>query len=284
LAPINPVALRRQAYAPFVDALRANMRHAGVLRIDHVMALKHLYWVPRGATPAAGAYVAYPFDDLRHILALESRRHGCAVIGEDLGTVPAGFRETMQEAQVLSYRVLLFERDAAGGFAAPGTYPPLAAASFSTHDIATLQGFWLGRDLEWRRSLHLYPDEAAPAADTEERRQDRRRLLDALIAAGLLDRAEADRLLPEPDAPVWRPSLATAVHRFLGRTASRLVLLQMEDALGEVEQANLPGTVDEHPNWRRKLGLALEALAGDAMFRDQTAAVAAGRAERKGGA
>jgi 4-alpha-glucanotransferase len=284
LAPINPVALRRQSYAPFIGALRANMRHAGVLRIDHVMALKHLYWVPRGATPAAGAYVAYPFDDLRRILALESRRQGCAVIGEDLGTVPAGFRETMQEAHVLSYRVLLFERDAAGGFAAPDTYPPLAAASFSTHDIATLQGFWLGRDLEWRRALDLYPDEAARTGDEYERRQDRRRLLDALIGAGLLDRAEADRLLPSVDAPAWRPSLATAVHRFLGRTRSRLVLLQMEDALGEVEQANLPGTVDQHPNWRRKLGLSLEALAGDPMFRDQTAAVAAGRTERRGGA
>jgi 4-alpha-glucanotransferase len=187
----------------------------------------------------------------------------------------------MQEAQVLSYRVLLFERDAAGGFAAPETYAPLAAASFSTHDIATLRGFWLGRDLEWRRALDLYPDEAARTGDEYERRQDRRRLLDALLGAGLLDRHEVDRLLPSVDAPSWRPSLATAVHRFLGRTRSRLVLLQMEDAVGEIEQANLPGTVDQHPNWRRKLGLALEALAEDPMFRDQTAAVAAGRAERK---
>jgi 4-alpha-glucanotransferase len=274
--------MRRQAYAPFIAALRANMRHAGVLRIDHVMALKHLYWVPRGAAPADGAYVAYPFDDLRRILALESRRHGCAVVGEDLGTVPAGIREAMQEARVLSYRVLLFERDHHGGFAPPATYPPLAAATFSTHDIATLAGFWLGRDLEWRRALDLYPSDAARAGDVDGRRLDRRRLLERLLAEGLLDHAAAERLLPADDAPQWDPVLARAVHRLLGRATSRLALFQIEDALGEIEQANLPGTIDEHPNWRRRLGAELEDLSREAMFLDVTAALAEGRAEKAG--
>ncbi|MGH7090687.1 MAG: 4-alpha-glucanotransferase, partial [Stellaceae bacterium] len=143
LAPLNPVMLRRAAYRPFIAALRANMRHAGMLRIDHAMMLKQLYWVPRGAPPSEGAYVGYPFADLLGILALESARNRCAVIGEDLGTVPPGFSEILNDAGVLSYRLLLFERTEDGGFLPPKAYPRPAAAAFSTHDIATLKGFWL---------------------------------------------------------------------------------------------------------------------------------------------
>jgi 4-alpha-glucanotransferase len=266
LAPVNPVALRAAAYAPFIAALRANMRHAGVLRIDHVMALKQLYWVPRGASPAQGTYVAYPFDDLRRIVALESHRHRCAVIGEDLGTVPKGFREAMQETGVLSYRLMLFERDRTGHFLPPDAYPELASAAFSTHDIATLKGFWLGRDLAWRRELDLYPDREAAEQDPQERRRDRRRLLDALIRAGVLPEVARARLLPREDEPLYEPELAEAIHRFLARSKSRLVLMQIEDVLGELEQANLPGTVDEHPNWRRRLGLSLDRILADPHF------------------
>jgi 4-alpha-glucanotransferase len=266
LAPTNPVALRRQAYRPFIAALRANMRHAGVLRLDHVMALMHLYWIPRGASAAEGTYVSYPFADLRRILALESMRQRCAVIGEDLGTVPDGFREAMSESGVLSYRVLLFERDPAGDFLPPQAYPELATASFSTHDIATLKGFWLGRDLEWRRELDLYPSAEAGEADRRERRRDRKRLLDALIAAGTLSRADARRLLSSEERHTYQPVLAEAVYRFLARSKTRLVLLQIEDVLGELEQPNLPGTIDEHPNWRRKLSRLIEEMIGDAEF------------------
>ena len=279
LAPVNPVVLRRQAYAPFIAALRANMRHAGVLRIDHVMALMHLYWVPRGASPAEGAYVDYPFDDLRRILALESQRQSCAVIGEDLGTVPAGFREAMRETRVLSYRLVLFERGRGGRFLPPEDYPELATASFSTHDLATLRGFWLGRDLEWRKLLDLYPSADMAEKDRQERRRDRRRLLDALIQAGTLAPEAAKRLLPNDDEPVFEPELAEAVHRFLGRTKSRLTLMQVEDAVGELEQANLPGTVYEHPNWRRKLSLALDQMLHDPLFLRITAAIAEARQE-----
>jgi 4-alpha-glucanotransferase len=264
LAPFNPMALRRAAYAPFIAALRANMRNAGILRIDHVMALRQLYWVPSGAAPSEGTYVAYPFFDLRRIVALESRRQHCAVIGEDLGTVPEGFREVMTEAGVLSYRLLLFERDEKGAFLPPERYPAQASAAFSTHDLATVRGFWLGRDLEWRRDLALYPNADAAAADKEERRRDRRLLLVALVAAGVLTDEAAKRVLPGEDAPHFTPELAVAIHRFLGRSPAALVLVQIEDALGELEQANLPGTVDQHANWRRKLSRTLDAIAGDA--------------------
>ena len=135
--------------------------HDGILRIDHVMSLQRLYWVPSGLPATLGAYVNYPFGDLLRLVALESRRQGCAVIGEDLGTVPEGFRERMQEANVLSYRVFVFERRGDGSFIPPGDYPPLAAASAATHDLATLKGFWLGQDIAWRRRLQLYPDAAA---------------------------------------------------------------------------------------------------------------------------
>jgi 4-alpha-glucanotransferase len=264
LAPINPMALRRAAYAPFIAALRANMRNAGILRIDHVMSLMHLYWIPNCVAARGGTYVAYPFTDLLRIVALESWRQRCAVIGEDLGTVPPGFREVMAEAGVLSYRLLLFERDEKGAFLSPQRYPALASAAFSTHDIATLRGFWLARDLEWRRDLALYPNADAAATDIEERRRDRRLLLAALVAAGVLTEDAAKHLLPDENAPHFSPELAVAVHRFLGRSPAVLGLMQIEDALGELEQANLPGTVDQHPNWRRKLSRSIEVMAGDA--------------------
>lgn len=281
LAPINPMMLRRRAYAPFIAALRANMRHAGMLRIDHAMGLKQLYWVPRGAGPAHGAYVAYPFDDMLGILALESMRNRCAVIGEDLGTVPPGFSRTLNDAAVLSYRVLLFERDeGTGEFVPPRAYERQAAAAFSTHDLPTLRGFWLGTDLAWRLRLGLYPSALAGDEDVRRRRVDRRLLLDALLAEGVIAPATARRLLPADDAPVFATELAEAVHRFLGRTNAALTLVQIEDALGEGEQPNLPGTVHEHPNWRRKLSCALEDWPRDASFAAVIAALDRARKER----
>jgi 4-alpha-glucanotransferase len=281
LAPPNPVELRRRAYAPFIAALRANMRHAGVLRIDHAMALMQLYLVPRGVAPDRGAYVAYPFDDLLGLVALESVRNRCAVIGEDLGTVPQGFSARLNEANVLSYRLMLFERAHDGGFLRPGAYLRAAAATFSSHDLPTLKGFWLGRDLDWRQKLDLYPDADAALRDRTQRRVDRRRLLDALLAEGLLAPEAARRLLPTDDAPHFAPELAVAVHRFLGRTASALALTQVEDATGEEEQPNVPGTIDEHPNWRRRLSRTLEDLSRDPTFAELCAALDEER--KKGG-
>ncbi len=279
LAPINPLALRRRAYAPFIAALRANMRHAGALRIDHVMALQHLYWVPGGMSAAAGAYVSYPFEDLLRILALESHRHRCAVIGEDLGTVPEGFRERMREANVLSYRVLVFERHADGSFIPPDQYSELSAASVGTHDLATFRGYWTGRDLDWRRRLDLYPTAEHRRVDEENRARERRLLLDALVREGVLPPGAADQFLQPDDTEAHQAGLSEAVHRYLGRSTSRFVLAQIEDAVGELEQANLPGTIDEHPNWRRKLSLSVEEILDDPAFRQLAAALNEARAQ-----
>jgi 4-alpha-glucanotransferase len=268
LAPINPLALRRQGFAPMIAALRANMRHAGILRIDHVMSLQRLYWVPSGCPATAGAYINYPFRELLRLVALESRRQGCAVIGEDLGTVPDGFRETMQRANVLSYRIFMFERRSDGSFIPPGDYPPLAAASAATHDLATLKGFWLGRDVEWRRRLGVYPDAAAEAAEAAERHRDRYLLLEALAREGLLAPERFGEFLPPDREPVYCADLGEAILAYLARSRARLALVQIEDVAGEAEQANLPGTTDGHPNWRRRLSIGLDQLfAGPEMAR-----------------
>jgi 4-alpha-glucanotransferase len=258
LAPINPLVLRRQGFAPLITALRANMRHAGILRIDHVMGLQRLYWIPDGSPATVGAYVSYPFHDLLQIVALESRRQGCAVVGEDLGTVPEGFRETMRAANALSYRVFVFERGEGGRFAPPRDYPALAAASAATHDLATLKGFWLGHDIAWRKRLGLYPDQAAAETEMAERRRDRYLLLEALAAEGLLPRKRFSEVLATDDTPNYTAELGEAIHTYLARSRARLMLVQLEDVAGESEQANLPGTTDAHPNWRRRLSLRLE--------------------------
>ena len=263
LAPVNPLVLRRQGFAPFVASLRANMRHAGMLRIDHVMSLKRLYWIPSGVEAKAGTYVNYPFDDLLRLLALESQRHACAIVGEDLGTVPEGFRETMRSANALSYRIFVFERREDGGFVPPAEYPPLAAASAATHDIATLKGFWLGGDIAWRKRLGLYPDRDALAAEMADRDRDRRLLLDALLREGLLTQDHIGKFLPQSGEPVYSTELRDAVLTYLARSRARMMLVQLEDVISETEQANLPGTTEEHPNWRRHLSRTLEEILGD---------------------
>ena len=276
LAPLSPLGLREAAYRPFIAMLRANMRHAGALRIDHVMALQHLFWIP--ADGSDGAYVEYPFQDLLRIVALESRRNNCLVIGEDLGTVPEGFRPAMERAGILSYRVLYFERTPDGDFKPPRAYPEAAMATISTHDLATFKGYWTGHDLAWRRRLDLYPDPAAGDRDLWERGMDRHRLLQALSAEGLRPMLYTS----DEGAQPYTPDLARAVYRYLARSPGRIVMVQIEDALGEIEQPNLPGTVDQHPNWRRRLTLDVEQIAGNTEVRALIEAIAAGRREAGG--
>ena len=266
LAPVNPLALRQAGFHPFIAALRANMRHAGVLRIDHVMSLQRLYWVPRGRTAVDGAYVTYPFEQLLRLVALESHRQRCAVVGEDLGTVPPAFRETMQRANLLSYRIVAFERRADGKFLRPWEYPALAAASAATHDLPTLKGFWLGRDIAWRHRLGSYPDAAVEAAELKERYSSRWQLLEALEAEGLMPRDRFGQFISDNADPVFTEELGLAILAFLARSRARLMLVQLEDVAAEEEQANLPGTDDEHPNWRRKLAMRLEELLASSEF------------------
>ena len=277
LAPVNPLILRRQGFAPFIASLRANMRHAGILRIDHVMSLSRLYWIPSGMEARGGAYVTYPFDDLLRLIALESHRHGCAVVGEDLGTVPEGFRDTMRSANLLSYRVLVFERRADGSFVPPAEYPALAAASAATHDLATLKGFWLGNDLAWRRRLGLYPDVGAAEAEAIQRGGDRDLLLEALVTDRVLAPERLGQFVSDNGAPIYTTGLGEAILTYLARSRARLMLVQLEDVLAESEQANLPGTTDAHPNWRRRPSCDLNEIVYGPDLQRVAALIAEGR-------
>ncbi len=265
LPPLIPDRLRQLAYAPFVDTLRANMRHAGALRIDHVMGLMRLFWTPNGKDADQGAYVRYPFSDLLGILALESQRHRCLIIGEDLGTVPDEVRTALAAAGVLSYRLLYFERAAADEFKPPAAYPAQALVAASTHDLPTLAGWWAGRDIAWRDELGLFPSPATKGEQLDARKRDRGALLRALHEQGVLPESIP---LDAGATPAMTAELATALQAFLARTPSQVLVIQLEDIIGAVEQANLPATVDTHPNWRRKLALALEAWPEDRRLMD----------------
>lgn len=264
LAAPSPTALRTNAYAHFADTLRETMRHAGAVRIDHAFGLQRLFWIPDGAPAHAGAYVRYPFDEMMRIVKLESVRNRCLVIGEDLGTLPEGFHDAMERAHVLSYRVLWFERAEDGGFKPPEAWPELALAAATTHDLPTVIGFWLGRDLDWRDRLGLHPSPEAGRSMREERRRDRE-LLGRVLGLG----AEAADVAPA--------ELVTRLYAHIARAPSRLLAAQLEDALEEAEAPNLPGTIDEHPNWRRRLPIDLEELFLDHRVRRLAAALRAVR-------
>jgi glycogen operon protein len=247
LPPPDPLAMARGGFEAFATLLRANMRHAGALRIDHVMALQRLFVVPNGAPASQGAYLSYPFDELVGVLALESQRARCVVIGEDLGTVPAGFREKMAPANVLSYRVLWFERQAQD-FAPPEAYPRKAVACASTHDLPTLAGWRLGADIDEKAALGLMTPEAA-AEERARRAEDVARLGAALAAQGF----SPEQLASDED-------FIAAIHAYVAKTPSALAMIQVDDLLGEKIAVNLPGTDRERPNWRRKLAREIGAL------------------------
>ena len=259
--PLHPIALRRSGYRMFVEVLRANMRAAGALRIDHVLGLMRTFWIPDGSSPADGAYVHNPFDELLACVILESHRNRCLVVGEDLGTLPEGLREVLQAAGLLSYRLLYFERGEAGRFLRPDEYPAQAVAAVSTHDLPTVTGYWTSHDIELRDRLR---DPAAPGSGPTrtERAQDRQLLLAALDQEGLAATGSHD-----DDPPLL------GIHRYLARSQSRLVLVQIEDLIRQLPQVNLPGTDREYPNWRRKLAASLTEIFADPGVHELIAAV-----------
>lgn len=256
LPPWIPHKLTEAAYEPFIELLRTNMRFAGALRMDHVMGLRRLFWVVRGLPAADGTYVSYPFEDLLGILALESQRNRCMVVGEDLGTVPDEVRHALNPAGVLSTRILYFERWGDGSMKPPRDYPVQAAAAVTTHDLPTLAGFWKGLDIELRGRLHMFPSEEVRQRQIASRASDRPHLLQALEGEGLLPASGS----AQPESfPEMTPELAQAVYAYLARSPSKLLLVQMEDSLGVAEQPNLPGTTEAvYPCWRLKLPIDLE--------------------------
>lgn len=256
LAPLHPIRLRAHAYQVFIDCVRQTMRHGGLLRIDHAMGLFRLFWIPKSSSPADGGYVTYPAQDLLGILALESNRSKTMLVGEDLGTVTSEIRAGLMQAGLLSCRLLLFEKTRSGAFLPPHRYPAQALASFSTHDLPTLRGFWIGHDIALKERLGLYPNAQGSARDRETRRRDRQALLNALHREGLLPPGyphDAEAVI-EPDETLIR-----AICAYVARTSCRLVVVSLEDLLGDIEMPNLPNALPEaYPIWRRKTGPGTE--------------------------
>ncbi|HUN41198.1 MAG TPA: 4-alpha-glucanotransferase [Acetobacteraceae bacterium] len=268
LTGFSPRTMENGGFAPFIATLRAALRNAGGIRIDHAMGLSRLWLVPEGADPAEGAYLAYPLTDLLRLLALESARHNAVVVGEDLGTVPEGFRETLDQNGVHGMRVLWFEREADEiAFKPAEDWDPTALAMSSTHDLPTVAGWWHGTDINVRAECGRLGPDNSPQNEAATRDRDRAALWQRLVTDGV---AQGDA--PPPDAP---QPLVDAALTFILRTRSPLAVLSMEDLLGLEEQANVPGTTDQHPNWRRRLPVpAATLLQGEAAARRVAAASA----------
>ena len=261
LPPMYPYQLYKQGYRPFIDLLRANMASAGALRIDHVMALLRLWWVPKAAENAGGgAYVYYPIMDLLGILALESVRNQAVVIGEDLGTVPDGIRDLLGQYGVYSYRVFFFETAEDGGYISPAHYPVQAMATLTTHDLPTLIGFWHCDDLRLGRELGLYKDDAQLHQLFAQRHANKQRILDSLHGHHVLPQ-DFERSVQHLGMD---KTLNYAMQRHVASASSQLLCLQLEDALQMSQPVNIPGTSTEYPNWRRKLSQPLEQWTQDA--------------------
>jgi 4-alpha-glucanotransferase len=237
LAGFNPAGLEDRQFEPFRRMLQASMRYAGAIRLDHVLGLKRLYLIPHGGQASQGAYIRFPFEAMLAVADLSSIEHGCIVVGEDLGTIPENFRETLADWGIWTYQVMLFERSGDGAFFPPESYRENALVSFGTHDVATFAGWRDQHDLAVKQALGMDPGETS---------EERHSALDAL------QRALQQRGLETADF--------ASVARYLADTPSRLLVISMEDVLGMRDQVNLPGTTNEHPNWRQRLPVSLEDL------------------------
>jgi 4-alpha-glucanotransferase len=258
--PPNSDAHRKSGYRLYRESIRKIVLHGGALRIDHVMRLFRLFWIPDGATPADGTYVRDYAEELMRILALESVRSQNIIIGEDLGTVTDEIRDMLARFRILSYRLFPFEKRNDKTYKQPSEYPGQALVASSTHDLATLCGFWVNRDVEARKTAGL-ADDSGYWGQIRDRKQEKQNMLNILHAEGLLPHwyeRDADRV-PEVDGP-----LHNAIVGFLARVPSMILLLNQEDLTKELNQQNLPGSTSEYPNWQRKMQVKLEELTSDA--------------------
>jgi 4-alpha-glucanotransferase len=247
LTAFSPRAMRQNGYGAFIEMLRATLAHAGGVRIDHALGLQRMWLVPEGESPVNGVYLAFPFDDMMNLISLEAWRHDAVVIGENLGTVPEGFDARIARAGMLGMSVLWFERDEDGAFKPAAAWSADNVAMSTTHDLPTIAGWWVARDIDWRAKLDMLGE-----VDEDTQRAERER--DKLALWQVLKPGSAD--LPE-EAPI------AEVLALLAQTAAPLVIVPIEDVLGVVEQPNLPATLDTHPNWRQRLDTPVAQLFAD---------------------
>jgi 4-alpha-glucanotransferase len=268
IPPQDPRQLRRTAYAPFAALVRASMRNCGALRLDHVMALFRQWWVPRGLKSVDGGYVHYPLEDLLGVVALESRRDQCLIVGEDLGVVPDEIRRALPQFGVYHYKVVMFEQKG-GEFVAPTDYVRHALATVTTHDLPTLRGWWTGHDIDLWEKLGFYADDSVGANARAERSLERQRLLRALRREGLWP--------DDNSAETYSAELSRAVHLYLGRSRAALVTVQLEDMIGMLEPVNVPGTSSEYSNWTRRMILSAREIFARQDVQELAAAMSASR-------
>ena len=256
LQPFHPLRMAAQGFAPFIELVRSNMRHCGALRLDHIMVLFRLWWIPNHNAALDGGYVHYPLRELVAILALESHRNRCVLIGEDLGTVPPEISRAMDEAGIYSYKVQMFERHQDGSFKPPADYQPHAMAVASTHDLPPLLGFWRGVGISARQQLGLYPRDDMASAAWRECEADRHHIRVALKSV-----LNAD--LPDEADPMFERALIWLMYEYLALSRAQIMIVQPEDLLLMSSLVNLPGTSDQFPNWQRKLEASVAAIFDD---------------------
>jgi len=261
--PPNSARHRAGGYRLFAESIRKTMRHGGALRIDHVMRLFRLYWIPEGHSAKEGAYVRDRAEDLVRVLALESVRNRSIIVGEDLGTVEDEVRETLARFGILSYKLLFFERNGEK-FRQPAEYPVAALTSTSTHDLATMAGYWVGADIEARFAASSV-DEEGRRSQHADRTRDKQKLLDALFEAGLMPH---DHERDAARIPELTGELHYAICGFLASAPCWMWLINQEDLTKEVHQQNLPGTTAEYPNWGRKMRWTIPELSSIPEARD----------------
>ena len=259
LIPMNPHILKQQAYQPFIELVRANMSHCGALRIDHIMSLLRLWWIPKGDKAANGAYIRYPVDDLIAILALESHRHHCLIIGEDLGTVPKEIVHKLKNAGILSYKIFYFEFDKDGHSRDLQHYPYQAMTTLSTHDLPTINGYWRGYDFELGYQLGVYPNRHI----LDILRQDRVNAKEKILA-----RLEQHHIDIENGIDATLSSNITKkfnhqLQYYVAGVSSALFGFQPEDWLDMTEPVNIPGTSMQYANWRRRLTYTIDEIFAD---------------------
>jgi 4-alpha-glucanotransferase len=253
--PPNVKLHRESGYRQFIATIRNNARHGGALRLDHVMRLFRLFWIPDGFPAASGAYVRDHARDLLRILALESVRANVLIIGEDLGTITDEMRAGLHNAGILSYRLLYFERHGDGRFRLPHEYPKQAIVCTTTHDLPTIAGFWSGHDIEVRRRVGLILDEVSYEQQKAQRRADKQRMIEALTEV---------RMLKDPvdlNEPALPEAVRKAILRYLQFTPAYLFAVTQDDLTGFIDQQNVPGTTWQHPNWSHKMPVTIEELA-----------------------
>jgi 4-alpha-glucanotransferase len=272
LTAFSPRSLRLNGYAAFREMLRASLAYTGGVRVDHVLGLARMWLVPSGAPPKDGAYLRYPLDDMLRLVALEAWRHRAIVVGENLGTVPEGFNDRIERAGMLGMNILWFQRQGWGDpapFQQPQAWPASSVALTTTHDLPTVAGWWNGVDIGWRTRLQLLGEDETGHSLAEQRGRDRGALWHALRHAGCAAH----------DAPHDPPEQAPIedILRFVAVTPSPLMLVPVEDLLGLREQPNLPGTIDQHPNWRRRFDVNAGEILDDEAARRRADAIADSR-------